>query len=1704
MTTIVDRKLLASKQNTQVFRVETQNGFFVEKSLRPELITPRDLEKIKHEESVLRKIDSPFVIKTLGYDENAAILMLEFFEGMTLSNYQETDIKTLLEVAILLAQGLADIHRCNIIHKDINSDNILISHDGKTIKYIDFGISAIIGKEYQHFVSPKSLEGTLAYISPEQTGRIRRPMDYRTDIYSLGVTLYYLFTQQLPFEESSPLELIHAHIAKIPKDPLLINPRMGSNISSIIMKCLSKDSNERYISALGLKNDLMKCQQFADQHFLLGQQDVIDHFQLPTKLYGRESEIKSLLHSFQEGNGDVVLISGYSGIGKTSLINELRLPIAQSKGFFIRGKFEQFKRETPHLAIKQALNELVTQLLTLEEQELTFWRDKINLAVGGSGAILVNLVPEFKHLLGEMTEATVLNAEDTIKRLHFILSNVLEVFLENNQPLALCIEDVQWVDEASLLFFEHFISTKNRKNFLLLISFRDNEVNATHPFKLSLERLKKKNIPMKFLEVAPLQLSHVEQLIKETFKSEGWQTEALAKIILKKTDGNPFFIGEFLRYLYNQDLFDFNPKTNRWEPSLEEIEALHVTENVAELMSKRLHGLDKEVQQLLKTGAAIGQSFSHQLVSEINKMSLQQSKKHLSQGLELDLLSKDEEVYSFTHDRIQQAAYQLLDSNDNPNLHYVIAKHLLEAQPANAIEIVDHFNKALGLITSPQEKETVLKYNYQAGLMAKSSGAYVPAAAYFNHAIKLLDKDAWENNHEFAYNIYTNAAICEQTLGRQEDSEEHFNLAIEKSKTKIEKAEIYSQMMLFHMQKLDYKQGMEYGYKALALYDHYHESDVSKLRGLFELIRTEARAFFFTEETLRNIPEATNPDIRVILQVMSQIVFGAFRLGMDYLCFYTLVKMYRLTMKYGMTDQGLLAMSLYSCTLTWMWFQQFEKGFKLSRIVLELVKRYPKSRAAIDANMYIYILSNRWGDTFRSSVDALKAVSRQEVELGNLPFATACFQGVAAYSLLSGMPLNKMNLEIDAAIDEAQKNNDRELLLDFIIYKGLMGYLEGRIKNKKQIYTNALLDHEIADLNNDAIPQIHQFNYQAFQAWLNYLCGEYEEALSACKKFLSVMCRFANFPTWSFFYLYYPLTLCSLDLKSGQKKNLKEIKKYEKIYQRWAKASANYRAGADLITAERLRLEGKYKLAEEKYNSALEAARKESFLQEEGLVSERLLDYYKSIKDYSSARTILKNALNVYSRWGATAFVERLKKENFFLIPSEANNVSTTLTMDESTLHLDPENLDLSTIVNASQAISKEIKLNKLVEILMRIIIVSAGADKAILILNEKGELLISAEANLDQSKLEENIPLDSAGEELCISAVKYVQRSKEIIILKDPTQEGQFIVDPYVIKNQPQSIAVIPLVKQTKIAGMIYLENGVSKGVFTEERLRLLTMLSSQIAISIDNAHFYSNLEFKIDERTAELKNKHDQLQEALKQLQETQDQLIIQEKLKEREIVRNKVGRYVPNPQIMELILEKGLEMRGEEKEVSVFFCDIRDFTTLSETLTAVDTVELLNAFFSSIIPIISKHGGFIDKYIGDAFMALFGALEPDPVHPKNAVAAAVEIIRKLKEFNENQIRNNKPTLKIGIGINCGKVLMGNIGGGDRIEYTAIGDAVNVASRVESLTKAHKADILITETVKSQGDFPTIDRGEILVKGHKKAIHIYQVELDSLTSQF
>lgn len=1781
-----DQKLICESKYTKIFRAirKSESSFIILKALKPETAPPKEYSKIQNEYNILQKLNTPRVVKTIGFDKINSILFLEDIKGISLleATASNENLEHLLKLAIEMARGLGDIHHQHVIHKDINPNNILVN-ETQNIKYIDFGISSLLTKETQHITNLSSIEGTLAYISPEQTGRVNHPIDYRSDIYSLGVTLYQIFTKQLPYKDENALDLIHAHIARVPVSPNQINSKIPKALSDIIMKCISKIPEERYKSAFGLKTDLTKClnQLVSRQNiesFELAQADVIDHFELPSKLYGRKKEINYALASYkrvQQGKMEALLIEGVGGVGKTSLISEIEKLITIEKGRFVKAEFIQFKKHVPYHGLIEVLKNLVSDLLVKDEATLAAWRSRILSAVGNAGQLLIDIVPQLKLIIGDQPPVPKLGPEETLYRFNFILTTFLEAFLSKDHPLAICLENIQWADEFSLKFFEFFLSSVNRGYFLFIISYRDNEISPLHNFSVMLEHLRKISFYISTIKVKPLELSAITELIQDIFKTKPEEAALLAEIAHKKTQGNPFFLGRFLMLLYQKGYLVFDPIVGRWTSHIEEIKQLEISNNVAEILSQKIKTLEPKAQELLKVGAALGHTFDIDIAASLLNISSEEADKYMLIALEEELVSKDKKengkvFYTFIHDRVQQSAYTLVKEEEKSKLHYIIAKKLLENTPNEllpdiVIDIVDHFNEGLIHVVDPEEKEQVSYYNFLAGEKAKDAAEFSRSLQYFHISLKLLDTHAWERNYNLCTKLYLGLGLSERMAGNKIYSETFFDTLISHARSQTDKSKFIAEEMILFMQELQYDKALKAGFESLKLSGYHFPEKVSKHRAILEYLKTNIMTIFWKEKDLLNLPPVENKEVEAVLNLLGVMVYNAYLIGDTMLSLFLILKMYQLTLKYGISEQGVLALALYSAGLSWIRIGKYELGFKLGQIALTLSKRYPNSFIAVQVPFQVYLYSNRWGNPLRSNIEPFIKIYRRELELGNVTYAGNSATIYLLYSLLSGLPLKKLIDDINILEIEVNKLQVISYTIPLKILRNFALTMQSKDFENADLPLKDLEEELIKVINRNVYERsdylFNHFFFSSLRVILLYMCGRYEDCAAVGKHLTDQNTIFGNNPLWNSVFLYYSLSLCeiyrmrsqtlnldsasqspmealrsepggssprgkrdeedrlgegaaspnskfgtatSIYQKTKDKSLLKSIQYYLNLYKKWSQASSNYLHGYYLLEAEWARIKENKQLAISWYQKAIEAAHENEFIHEEALCYERLAYFYLSNEQNDKASDALKHAIHAYGRWDATGKVDALKKKfpdhlNFSSKEETGPTTTSIRTNVSDTIFASVDLVDFAALINASQAISKEIVLEKLVQTMMHIVIVNAGASKAFLILEKNGKLIIQAEVTSDQNLmvLQDKIPIEIKEKDLCIAAVHLVNRTHESIILNDAYHEGNFRSDPYIIKEKPASIAVIPLIQQTKLTGIIYLENTLTIGAFTEERLNFIQLLSTQMAIAIENARFYSELEYKINERTQELKIKNQELTKTLNLLQITQEQLVLQEKLKEREIVKNKLGRYVPNSQVLDLILNQEADLINIEKEVTILFCDIRDFTSISERLSPKDIVDLLNNFFNKMVEQVIKHQGILDKFIGDAFMAIFGATENDPLHALHAVKAALGMQQAIEQFNREQTELGKPSLKASVGINTGKVLIGNIGSNERIEYTAIGDTVNIASRVENLNKEFKSDILITESTKAQLDdsIKTIDKGIIPVKGKLQKVHIFEV---------
>ncbi|MGH1395314.1 MAG: ATP-binding protein, partial [Trichormus sp.] len=880
MNTIIDYQFIEKiyeSANSIVYRgvIKPQEQPIILKLLKENYPTPSELTRYKQEYEITHSLNTDNIIR--AYDlrryQNSLVMLLEDFGGQSLNNFirkYDFTLEEFLTIAIKITEGLISIHTANIIHKDINPSNIVYNQKTGKLKIIDFGISSNLSQENQKLCNVNQLEGILAYIAPEQTGRMNRGIDYRSDFYSLGVTFYEILTHQLPFPINDPLELVHCHLAQAPKTPQELISSLPLAISDIVMKLLAKTPEERYQSAWGIKADLEICfEQLKTcggiSQFTLGSQDISDKFHIPQKLYGREPQINQLLTTFErvnsQGSTEIMLISGYSGIGKTALVNEIYKPITRQKGFFIQGKFDQLRRDIPYAAITQAFQDLVRQLLSEPEINLQVWKEKILAALGNHAQIIIDVIPELEKILGKQPAIEQLVGTEAQNRFNLFFARFISIFSRQEHPLVIFLDDLQWADLASLNFLELITSNSESQYLLIIGAYRDNEVSPTHPLMQTLEKIIQAEANVNQITVTPLELNHINQLIADTLHCSIADTQPLGNLIAQKTGGNSFFLTQLLQNLYKEKLLFFNytqlPISNKdtkrilWQWDFQAIQNLEITNNVIDLMVKKIEKLDENTQNILKLAACIGNQFDLELLSIVNKkyptLTAQQLQQAITEGLivpltndyKIPLLWNWDEVssncseissdfipkyhksitYKFLHDRVQQAAYSII-LEDKKLVHLQIGRILVKNSKdkyleENIFNIVNQFNEGLELITEQSERDHLSQLFLQAGKKSKASTAYETALRYLKKGLTLLSADSWEIQYELTFEFYIEILEILYVITKFDEFEKLCDYLLTKTKNIFDKTKVIQNQITYYFTIFQHDKAIDIALKAL-------------------------------------------------------------------------------------------------------------------------------------------------------------------------------------------------------------------------------------------------------------------------------------------------------------------------------------------------------------------------------------------------------------------------------------------------------------------------------------------------------------------------------------------------------------------------------------------------------------------------------------------------------------------------------------------------------------------------------------------------------------------------------------------------------------------------------------------------------------------------------------------------------------------------
>ena len=1546
------------------------------KLLQSEYPTFTELVQFRNQYTIAKNLDFPGIVKHLSLENyrNAFALIMEDYGSISLANYLTSrgfektgkitdNLAEFFDIAIQIVTTLEGLYRCRIIHKDIKPHNILINPQTKEVKLIDFSISSLLPRESQEIQNPNQLEGTLAYISPEQTGRMNRGIDYRTDFYSLGVTFYEMLAGQLPFQSTDPMELVHCHIARQAIPPISVNPAIPQILNDIVMKLIAKTAEDRYQTAFGIKYDLEKClEQYAASGritpFELGKRDISERFVIPEKLYGRENEVETLLAAFERissGNSEIMLVAGFSGIGKTAVVNEVHKPIVRQRGYFIKGKFDQFNRNIPFSAWVQALQNLMRQLLAETAAVMQKWKEKISAALGENGQVIIEVIPELELLIGKQPPAPELEGSAVQNRFNLLFQKFIRVFATQEHPLVIFLDDLQWADSASLKLMQLLLSDGDTRCLLLIGAYRDNEVSPAHPLMLTLDEIKKTNATVNQITLASLDQPSLNCLIADTLSCPPERAIYLTELVLGKTKGNPFFTNQFLKSLYEDGLISFDFSCNYWQCDIAQVKTISVIDDVVEFMATQLQKLPENTQTVLKLAACIGNTFDLATLAIVREKSQAETAADLWKALQEGLVIPISEVYKFfqyessvtsqenveltvpykfLHDRAQQAAYFLIPEDQKQSTHLKIGRLLLANTPETEreeriLDIVNQLNIAVDLIDSQTEQDELVQLNLVAGRKAKASTAYAAAIGYLSVGMKLLAADSWQTNYDRTLALYELAAESAYLGGNFEQMEAWSALVLNEAKTLLDKVKVYEVKIQAYMAQTRGLDAVRTGLQVLKLLgiDFPESTQPSDIQQAMAETRENlgSRAI----EDLINLPAMTDPEKLAAMQILSSLSSATY-ISAPQMYPLTVCHRVNLSLQYGNAAWSAFAYATYGLIMCGV-VGDIELGYQFGLLALTVASEF-NVKEIMPKTFFIFGgMVAHWKEPVRKTLKPLLESYQIGLETGDLEFAaySACYACNHLY--FAGAELTELEREM-ASYSHALKQlkqiasfNYNEIFRQAVL--NLLGESENRCLLVGEAYDEVeLLSQHLEGNDRNGLHYLY-----LNKLILCYLFEELPQAIANTAKaeeYIDSAIALLCVPLFHFYDSLVQLAILTDSSTSDRELILEKVAHNQQKLKTWAEhAPMNHLHKFYLVEAERHRVLGENVEAMDDYDRAISIAKENEYVNEEAIANELAAKFYLAWGKETIAQTYLIAAYYAYSRWGAKAKIEDLEKRYpQLLAPIFTRNPSaqlgdpvTLMTHEIAALKVTTSTgtgissaLDLTTVIEASQVISGEINLDKLISTLMKVVMENAGATGGALILEQSGELFITAQSFGSECHLQ-SISVDSS-QEIPVSIVNYVWRTAETLVINDATKEANWAAEPYIIQRRPKSLLCLPIQHQGIFIGILYLENNLTEAAFTADRLELLKVLSAQAAISIENARLYQSLEEKVQQRTAQLADSNSQLALAYEEITVLNSRL-------EKENVRLSAELNVAR-QLQQMVLPKSSEIEAiEELEIAVF---------------------------------------------------------------------------------------------------------------------------------------------------------------------------------------
>lgn len=1513
---------------------ETDGKMFVLKSLNSELPGLKDITRIKYEYELSKIAAGTGIVPIHSLERygNVFTLVMDDVNGIPLMEYWNStnhSFSQFLNLSIQITEIIRNLHKKGIIHKDIKPANILVDKSTEKVYIIDLGFSSLLGSEEQSPVQPETLEGTLSYISPEQTGRMNRRIDFRSDLYSLGVTLYQLFTQKLPFEFTDPVELVHAHIATSPVPPHELNSEFPLSVSNLILKLLSKNAEDRYFSANGVLEDLIVSGEQLNRNlpidFIPGERESKGIFSIPQKLYGREAEVSFLLDAFDRiassperipefgdteeyGGTKLVLVGGYSGVGKTALINEIHKPILEKRGYFLSGKFDQFKRNIPYFSIIQAFTGLVRQILTEREESINKWKIKIMDACSPNLILLTDLIPELIHIVGTQQHLEELSGSEAEKRFQNTFLNFIKVFASIEHPLTIFLDDLQWADTPTLKFIELLVSKKSLNHLLILGAYRDNEVDSIHPLVLMTSNLEKNNFRILKIFLAPLMEFFIEQMICDTLQQN--ISHELPSLIHVKTGGNPFFVRQFLTQLYRDKLLYYN-ENNIWEFNIDKIKEKDYSDNVVDIIAGRIRNLNTTSLEILKIASCIGTNFTFKrLIHLLNKKpfeiidDLRLTIREIilkpvsstykvaevmgeSDTFEFDNFAENIE-FKFIHDRIQQACSTLLSQDEKTNIHIKIGTSMLGELSDNNLnesifEVVNHLNFGIGDFDRAFGNK-VIKLNYHAGERALESFAYEPAMAYFSLGSEYHDLYKNEEDSDILFNLKYKYYLSKYKMGNMDNSESEFLSLLDLSNNIENKALVYSQLVEIQTNLGKMSEVVHNCFLAMKLFNIEMKEFPNKRDIFIYFKRVQKKISDRGSDDLRKLPELKNRNLKIAMEILMNSAGAAYWQNPDFGILCSLI-MVEISLEHGNSYASSFGYSIFGIVL--LNFGDFVTSYNFGRLALELNEKYHNPATLVKVPLVFSFSINNWRAHSKIGAELMMETFRKYSHLNDKVFLGSIIPNTVIIYFILGENYPDTLKTFKPLITYLRKSNLRDHYYWTYLFITLCEVLMGKPYRYYNFEGLEISEEEYKSELDTIQSKVGLHLYYIFKMNFYYLEGDFENALQSGKSAIGYRAYGLGMLHSSHEIFIYTLSILKCITLSENSLNsdlLTEAENNLKQFKVWSENnSSNFEHRYLLLLAEFYKIQKDYWNAYITYEKALDLSIKNHYTMDSGLISELCGEFFLESFGENKAGKYFKDAFYYYNLCGAKLKADSIIKKYSKKFSVNSDIKDTNQTTDSLTI-----NLDFSSISKATTTISAEVHYESLIKKTMMIILENAGAQRNVLILYHENKLHIEAEGNKETNSISIYQNQQSSNyESIPMSVINYVTRTQEPIILDSAYSDEFFGKNNYINSNQIVSLLCMPIISKGKPIGLLYLENNLSKGAFNMARVQILNVILSQLSISIENSKLYNSLEEKVKARTNELsilnqdlESQKRELEFILSELRNTQAQLVEAEK--------------------------------------------------------------------------------------------------------------------------------------------------------------------------------------------------------------------------------